>query len=118
MADEQVPGGLSGPLTGRVGGDAGEEHFAGLDSDEEQDLVAAQERGVDGEEVARDSGLGVQELGPGHVRGVRGGVDVVVGEDLPDGGLGDRVSEPGEFALDAAVSSGRVLGGESHDQLA
>ena len=85
--------------------------------DEEQHVVAAKQRGVDGEEVAGDCGLGVQELGPGHLGSVRGGVDAVVGEDLPHGGLGDRVAEPGEFALDAAVSPGRVLVGESNDQL-
>ncbi len=65
-----------------------------------------------------DGCLGVEELGPGHIGAVRGRVDVVVGEDLPDGGLGDGVSESGEFALDASVSPCRVLGGESHDQFA
>ncbi len=118
VADEEVAGGLGGPLPGGVGGDTGEEDFTGLDVDEEQDLVAVQECGVDSEEVARNRDLGGQELGPCHLGSSRGGVDAVVGEDLPDGGLGGRVSEPGDFALDGAVSSDRVLGGESHDQLA
>ena len=72
MGDEQVAGGLCGPCSGGVRGDASEEDLTGLHLDEEQDVIAAQERGVDGEEVTRDSGLGVQELGPGHVGAVRG----------------------------------------------
>lgn len=32
-------------------------------------------------------------------------------------GLGDRVAEQNEFALDAAMSPRRVLVGEAHDQL-
>jgi hypothetical protein len=37
-----------------VGGDAGEVDAAGLQLDEEQDVVAAQQRGLDAEEVAGD----------------------------------------------------------------
>ncbi|MCP3937357.1 MAG: hypothetical protein GY708_18545 [Actinomycetia bacterium] len=59
VADEQVGGGLGCPCACGVGGDAGEEDFAAVDLDEEPDVVAAQERGVDGEEVACDRGLGV-----------------------------------------------------------
>ena len=33
----EVAGGLGGPLAGRVGGDAGEVHAAGVEFDEEQD---------------------------------------------------------------------------------
>ncbi len=118
VADEQIAGALRGPCAGGVGGDPGEDHLPGVHLDEEQDVVAAQERGVHGEEVARDRGLGVQELSPGHVGAVRRRVDAFVGEDLPDGCLGDLVAETGEFALYAAVPPGRVLRGESHDQLA
>jgi len=70
VADEKVPGGLGGPGAGRVGGDTGEDDLAAADFDEEQYVVAAQECGVDGEEVAGDGGLGVQELGPGDVGAV------------------------------------------------
>ncbi len=48
-------------------------------------VVAAHEGCVDGEEVARDRGLGGQKLGPGDVGAVRGRVDVVVFEDFPHG---------------------------------
>ncbi len=119
VADEQVAGCLCGPGAGRVGGDAGVDHLSGVDVDEEQDVVAAQERGVDGEEVAGDRGLGVEELGPGHVGSVGGRGRCPSGlEDLPDGGLGDLVAKSGEFAVYAAVSPCWVVWGETHDQLA
>ena len=41
MTEEEVAGCLGGPGPGRVGGDAGEEHFAVGDVDEEQQVVAA-----------------------------------------------------------------------------
>ena len=41
-----------------VGGDSCVEHFSGADVDEEQQVVAAQECGVDGGEVAGSGGLG------------------------------------------------------------
>ena len=59
VVDEQVPGGLGGPWSGGVGGDSGVDHLASVDLDEEQDVVAAQECVIDGEEVAGDRGLGV-----------------------------------------------------------
>ena len=37
-------------------------------------------------------------------------------QDLPDGGGADLVAESGEFAVDAAVPPGRVLGGQAQDQ--
>ncbi|MEZ5279012.1 MAG: hypothetical protein R2770_00950 [Acidimicrobiales bacterium] len=52
VADEQVSRGLCGPFSGWVGGDAGEDHLSGAHFDEEQDVLAAQERSVDGEQVA------------------------------------------------------------------
>lgn len=59
MAEEQVAGCLCGPGAGRVGGGAGVEDSAGGDVDEEQNVVAAKQGGVDGEEVAGHSGLAV-----------------------------------------------------------
>ena len=76
---------MGGPRSGRVGGDAGVEHLAGWDVDEEQDVVAAEQGGVDGEEVAGDGGLRLEELWPRGVGSFRGWVDVVGFEDLPDG---------------------------------
>ena len=73
MTHEEVARRLGGPGAGGVGGDAAVEDFAVGDVDEEQQLVAAQQGGVDGYEVAGNGGLGAQELGPGHVRALRGG---------------------------------------------
>jgi hypothetical protein len=39
-------------------------------------------------------------------------------KDLPDGGGPDLVAESGEFAVDAAVSPGRVLRSQAQDQAA
>jgi len=116
VAEEQVAGCLGGPVAGGVRGETSEDHLAGFDVDEEQDVVAAQECCVDGEEVARDSGLGAQELGPGHLRAFRRRVDVVVAEDLPHGCLRDLVTQPDELAMDSSVALRRVLCGEAHDQ--
>jgi len=37
-------------------------------------------------------------------------------QDLPDGGGADLVAESGEFAVDAPVAPGGVLGGETDGQ--
>ena len=84
MAEEQVAGCLGGPRSGWVRGDSGVEDFACGDVDEEQQIVAAQECGVDGGEVAGDCSLGSEELGPGHGGAGGCGVDAVVFEDPPD----------------------------------
>jgi len=62
--EAEVAGLLGDPLAVRVGGRACEVDAAGLKLDEEQHVVAAQQRGFDGEEVTRDNvrGLGAQEL--------------------------------------------------------
>ena len=58
VADEQVACCLSGPVSGGVSGDPGVEHAAGVDVDEEQQVVAAETtNGVDTREVTR-AGLG------------------------------------------------------------
>ena len=44
---------------------------------------------------------------------VGAGVDSGVIEDLPDRGRSEAVAEPGEFALDAAISPGWILGCEA-----
>ena len=110
VSQEQVAGCLGGPRSGRVAGRLGVEHLSGGDVDEEQDVDPFECGGVDGEEVTGDSGLGVKELCPGHVGSVRGRFDSAFFEDLPDGGGGECVAEAGEFAVDAAVAPGRVLG--------
>ena len=58
----------------------------------------------------------MEELRPGDLGSFRGSIDAVGFEDLPDGGGGDPVAEAREFAVDAAVAPGRVLGGEAQDE--
>ncbi len=53
----------------------------------------------------------------GDIRSLRRRVDATGLEDLPHGRGGDVVSETGEFAVDAAVAPGWVLGGEAEDEL-
>jgi len=53
----------------------------------------------------------------GPVRRGRRGYSGAV-QDLPDGGGGDRVAEPDEFALHAAVSPGGIIGGDADHELA
>jgi hypothetical protein len=86
--------------------------------DEEQDVVPAEYGGVDGEEVAGDSGLGVQELRPGEFESFGCWVDAVGFEDLPDGGGGNAVAESDEFAVDASVAPRRVLGRQAENEAA
>ena len=61
-------------------------------------------------------GLRSEELRPGRSGPPRRGVDAGGVQDSPDGGGADLVAEAGEFAVDASVSPGRVLGGQAHDQ--
>ena len=62
MLEEQVAGCLGGPGSGWVGGGPGVEDLPGGDVDEEQDVDPFECGGVDGEEVAGDRGLRVEEL--------------------------------------------------------
>jgi hypothetical protein len=78
--------------------------------DEGEDVVRRTAERGGGEEVAGQDGvsLAAQERWPGGVVTVRGGLDPVPLEDLPDGGGCDRDPEAGEFAVDAAVTPGVV----------
>ena len=66
----QVAGDLGHPRPVGVGGDAEEVDDASVEFDHEQDVVAPQQHGVDGEEVGRHDALrlGAEELGPGRAR--------------------------------------------------
>src|SRR2546421_5427063 len=91
---------------GRVLGDAGEVHSARINFDEEEQVVATQHNGVDGEEVARDNPgcLSTEERLPGLRCSVRRGVDAGGLEDRPHRRRSNRDAEPGEFSVDAAVT--------------
>jgi hypothetical protein len=68
--------------------------------------------------IASDGCLGVQELRPGDLRSFWGWVDPPGFENAPHRGRSDVVAEACEFAVDASVAPGRVLGGEAEDELA
>ena len=116
MTHEEVAGGLGGPGACGVGGDGAVEDFAVGDVDEEQQVTAAQQGGVDGYEVAGNGGLGAQELRPGHTRALRGGVEAVLFEDSPHSGGSNAVTEANEFAGNAALAPRRVAGSHLDDE--
>ena len=110
VVEEEVSGGLGRPWSGGVGGDAGEEDLAGGDVDEKQQVVAAQQRGVDRGEVTSHRGLGPQKLGPCDRGALWCRIDSVGLEDSPDGGRSNTMAETDKFALDAAISPRWIIG--------
>jgi hypothetical protein len=57
-------------------------------------------------------GLGAEELRPGRPGSLWRRVDPGGGEDLLDGGGVDLVADAGEFAVNASITTGRVLTGQ------
>jgi hypothetical protein len=115
----KVPGLLSGPRGGGVGGDAGEVEAPGSVFDEDQGMEALEGDGVNAEEVGRDDavGLGSEELVPGRPRASWGGVDASGVKDLPDRGRGNRIAQAGQFALYPPVTPTAVLPSQAQDEL-
>ena len=115
---EQVAGQLGQPGAGGVRGDAEDVHPAGGVLDDEERVQPVQGDGVEVEQVAGEDRvrLGLQELGPRWSGPPGRGVDAGVVQDGPDGGGADLVAEAGEFAVDASISPGGVLGGQADDQ--
>ena len=102
---------LGDPGCGGVGGDAGEVHATGAVFDDDEQVEASEEDGVDVGEVDRADRVGLrgEELSPGRA-GPRGsGIDAGGPQDVPDGRGGDPVAESDELTVDAAVPPGRIL---------
>jgi hypothetical protein len=55
-------------------------------------------------------------LGPGDDRTVGCGIDSVAFEDPPHSGRSDAVTKTGEFAVNAAVARGGIVGGHGDDE--
>jgi hypothetical protein len=74
--------------------------------DEEHDVQAAQELGIDVDEVSRQDrvGVGGQKRRPGLATAVGCGIDSGVLEDLPDGRWRDLVAGAGQFTRGSAGS--------------
>ena len=62
-------------------------------------------------------GLGMQEAPPPGVCSAWGGAQAGGGENPADRTRAQVVSEPNEFAVDAAVAPGRILLRQSHDKV-
>ena len=118
LEQQQVPRCLGDPDAAGVVSDPCEVHGSGPDVDAQQQVERAQRDGFDGGEVACDSALGPQELRPSDFGACGCRVDSGVVEDLPDRGRSEAVAEPGEFALDAAVSPSRILSCEAQRESA
>ena len=109
----EVPRLLDHPRSGWVSGDSGHVHPSGVEFDEEQDVEPPQKHGVHGEEVAGQhrGGLDLQELTPGRPGSVRGGVEAVTLEDVPDARRCQADAQDGELTLDPSIAPCRVLPG-------
>jgi hypothetical protein len=99
-----------------VGSDTEDVNLAGGVLDDEERVEAGEVDGIDVKQVAGHDpvGLGAEEVAPGGRQPPCRRVDASSLEDSPDGGGADLVAESGEFAVDAPVASGRVLGGQAH----
>jgi hypothetical protein len=117
---EQVASLLGEPGPGGVGGDAEDVHSTGGVFDDEERVEPVQGDRVEVEQVAGQDCLGLraEELRPGWSGAPRGGIDPGRVQDLPDGGGADSVAKSGEFAVDAPIPPGRILGGQAQDQRA
>ena len=111
----QVAGQLGQPRAGRVRGDPEDVDAAGGVLDDEERVEPVQGDGVEVKQVAGQDPvrLGSQELGPRGSGSAGRGIDAGAVQDLPDGGGADLVAEAGEFAVDASVAPGGVLGGQA-----
>lgn len=86
--------------------------------DEDQHIQPFEQRRLDHQEVAGDDrvSLGGQELPPGRPGPAGRRIDTGGVQDLPHRGSRDRVTEPGQLALDSPVPPGRVLPRHLRDQ--
>jgi hypothetical protein len=102
-----------------MGGDAEQPHPAGGQLDDEQNVQAAQQHGLDvGEVAGQDAlGLGGQELRPALPGSLWGRVDAGPAQDQPDRGGCDPVAEPDQLAVDPPVTPAGVVRGHPQHQL-
>ena len=111
---------LGDPAAVRVRGRACEVDAAGLQLDEEQHVVAAQQRGLDGEEVASDDArrLRAQELTPARPRTPWRRSKAGACEQPANRARRNRHAELAELAGDPLVAPTRVLARQPQHELA
>ncbi len=83
---DEVTGDLGNPWAIRVGGGTEDVDDASLQLDHEQDVVAAEQHGVDVKEVGGDDalGLGGEELAPSGARSSRSRWETMTAQDRGD----------------------------------
>ena len=108
---EEVASLLGHPFAGRVPRDTEEVDPAGADLEDEERVDAAQQHGVDGEEVTCQHRVRLRaaELPPGRSGPAWCRVQTGPVQDVPHRRGSDAVAEAEEFAVDAPVTPGRVL---------
>ncbi len=114
---QQSPRLLGYPGAVGVGSDSENADAAGRVFDHEQHIQSLQQR-VDAEEVGGENapGLSAQELPPAGPVAARGGIDAGPLENRLHGTGRDLVAKPGQFAMDAPISPGGVVGGQPQHQ--
>ncbi len=96
---------------------AGEVHAAAPDFDEEEDIQTLEPNGIDAEKVHGDQavGLSTEELPPRGAASRARWTELVLVQDLPDGGRRDDDAETLQFAHDALITPARVLACQPDD---
>jgi hypothetical protein len=110
---EVVAGLLGDPGAGGVGGDPRDVRTAAVVFDDDEDVEAAQEHGVDEGEVEREdrTGLRGQDLSPGRPGPSGRGIEPDVFQDLPDSRGCHGMAESDQLALDPSVAPAGILAG-------
>jgi hypothetical protein len=93
-------------------------HPAAVMFDHDEDVEAAQEHGVDVQEVDREDRVGLrgQELAPGRPGPSGRWIEPRTLQDRPDGGGGHGMAEADQFAVDSPVSPAGILAGHPQYQ--
>jgi hypothetical protein len=94
-------------------------HPAGIELDEEQDIEPAQQHGVHSEEVARQhrGRLGFQELTPRRASSLRGGIEAVALEDVPDARRCKVDPQDRKLPVDPAIAPRWIFPGQANHNL-
>ena len=110
---------LGNPPAVRMRIAASEVHAAALKLDEEEHVVAAQERGLDGEEVTGDDAgrLRTQEVAPARPQASRRRSKASTRKQAANGARRDAEAELAELAGDALIAPARVLAREPQHKL-
>jgi hypothetical protein len=116
---QQIPGLLANPRAGGMSGHPGHVHLSSAELDEEQDVDPFQPHRINGEEVTRQDAAGLGGKGTASRTARCGGAR---GRRRPGAARSTPcwptpVAEPEQLAVDAPMSSGRILGGQAQHQV-